>query len=374
VLEPERGIRHVRSWRTADLGLRLALIASGVTDRPISDMSGLHLLRCTALNRLQDLLYLVCDRWPWGKSMRRREFITLLGGGAVTWPFAGRAQQPGKVVRIGFLGPAIDRPSSMFVPNYQAFLAQLRVLGFIEGQNLIVTYGAVDDPRGLPVVATELMQVQPELIVVSGTEPMLQAVRTANYTIPIVLIAVNFDPISRGYVASLARPGGNITGVVFQQLELAQKQVELLTQAFPGRTHLAVLFDAQSADQFMAAERSAKSLNLQIRGYKPETLPYDFDAAFQSVLAGGAQMVLVQSSPHFIPHQVQIGELAKAHRLPTMFLNRPYVETGGLMSYGADFPPMYRRVAEYVAKILKGGETWRFADRAGHKIRDGHQP
>jgi putative ABC transport system substrate-binding protein len=119
---------------------------------------------------------------------------------------------------------------------------------------------------------------------------------------------------------------------------------------------LAVLFDAQSADQFMAAERGAKSLNLQIRGYKLETLPYDFDAAFQSVLAGGAQMVLVQSSPHFIPHQVQIGELAKAHRLPTMFLNRPYVETGGLMSYGADFPPMYRRVAEYVAKILKGAK------------------
>jgi ABC-type uncharacterized transport system substrate-binding protein len=285
--------------------------------------------------------------------MRRREFITLLGG-AAAWPLAARAQQPGKVVRIGFLGPAVDRPSSMFVPVYQAFLAQLRVLGFIEGQNLIVTYGAVNDPRGLPVVATELMQAQPELIVVSGTEPMLQAVRAVSDTIPIVLVAVNFDPIARGYVASLARPGGNITGVVFQQLELAQKQVELLTQAFPGKTHLAALFDAQTADQFSAAERSAKSLNLQIRGHKLETPPYNFDAAFRSIVAGGAQMVLVQSSPHFIPHQVQIGELAKAHRLPTMFLYRPYVETGGLMSYGVDFPPMYRRTAEYVAKILKG--------------------
>jgi len=110
------------------------------------------------------------------------------------------------------------------------------------------------------------MQVQPELIVVNGAEPMLQAVRAAGHTIPIVLVAINFDPIARGYVGSLARPGGNITGVVFQQLELAQKQVELLTQAFPERTHLAALFDAQSADQFGAAERSAKSLNLQIRG------------------------------------------------------------------------------------------------------------
>jgi putative tryptophan/tyrosine transport system substrate-binding protein len=287
-------------------------------------------------------------------GMRRRKFITLLGGAAVAWPLAARAQQPGRVVRIGFVGPAIDRPSLMFVPNYQAFLAQLHVLGFVEGQNLIVTYGAVDDPRGLAVVAAELMQVQPELIVVSGTEPMLQSVRAASQTVPIVLIAVNFDPIARGYVASLARPGGNITGVVFQQLELAQKQVELLTQAFPGKTHLAALFDAQSADQFSAAERSARSLNLQMRGYKLETLPYDFEAAFRSIVADGAQIVLVQSSPLFIPHQVQIGELAKTHRLPTMFLNRPYVETGGLMSYGVDFFPMYRRAAEYVAKILKG--------------------
>jgi putative ABC transport system substrate-binding protein len=285
--------------------------------------------------------------------LQRRQFMTLLGG-AAAWPLAARAQQPGKVLKIGFLGPAIDRPSSMFVPVYRAFLAQLRVLGFVEGQNLVVTHGAVDDPRGLTVVAAELMHVQPELIVVSGTELMLQAVRAANHTIPIVLIAVNFDPIARGYVASLARPGGNIAGVVFQQLELAQKQVELLTQAFPGKTHLAALFDAQTADQFTAAQHSVKSLNLQIRGYKLETPPYDFDAAFRSIVAGGAQMVLVQSSPHFIPHQFQIGELAKAHRLPTMFLYRPYVEAGGLMSYGVDFPPMYRRAAEYVAKILKG--------------------
>jgi putative ABC transport system substrate-binding protein len=117
---------------------------------------------------------------------------------------------------------------------------------------------------------------------------------------------------------------------------------------------LAVLYDAQTADQFAAAEHSAKSLNLQIQGQKLDKLPYDFDAAFRSVVAVDAQMVLVQSSPHFIPHQPRIGELAKAHRLPTMFLYRPYVDAGGLMSYGVDFPPMYRRTAEYVAKILNG--------------------
>jgi ABC-type uncharacterized transport system substrate-binding protein len=288
--------------------------------------------------------------------MKRREFITLLGGAAASWSLAARAQQPERVRRIGFLGPAIATPSSMFLPQYEAFLAQLRVLGFMEGRNLIVTYGEADDPRGLSAVATDLMRAQPDLIVVSGTEVMLQAVRAANHTVPTVLIAVNFDPIARGYVSSLARPGGNITGVVFQQLELAQKQVELLTQAFPGKTRLATLFDAQTVDQYSAAERSAKSLNLQIQGQKLEKLPYDFDAAFRSVVAGGAQMVLVQSSPHFIPHQYRIADLAKVHRLPTMFLIRYYVEAGGLMSYGVDFPPMFRRTAEYVAKILQGAK------------------
>jgi putative ABC transport system substrate-binding protein len=287
--------------------------------------------------------------------IRRREFITLIGGAAAAWPLAARAQQPGKVFRIGFFGPAVNRPS-MMVPLYQAFLAQLRVLGFNEGQNLNVTYGAVEDPRGLSIVAAELLQSQPDLIVVSGTEPMLQAVLAPNRGIPIVLIAVNFDPIARGYIKSLAQPGGNITGVVFQQLELAQKQVELLTQAFPGKTRLAALYDAQTADQFSAAERSVKPPNLQIQGHKLETPPYDFDAAFQRVVAGGAEMVLVQSSPFFVPHQARIGELARAHRLPTMFLYRPYVDAGGLMSYGVDFPVMYRRTADYVAKILKGAK------------------
>ena len=288
--------------------------------------------------------------------MRRREFISVLGATAAAWPLAARAQQARKVARIGFLGPANDQPSPM-VSLYQAFLAQLNTLGFVEGQNLALTYRAVDDPRGLSVVTAELFRAQPELIVVSGTEVMLQSVLAANRGIPIVLIAVNFDPIARGYIASLSQPGGNITGVVFRQLELAEKQVELLTQAFPGKSRLAALFDAQTADQFGAAEGRAKLLNLQIQGEKLEKPPYDFDPAFRSVVTGGAQMLLVQSSPHFIVHQTRIGELAKMHRLPTMFLTRFYVDAGGLMSYGVDFLTMYRRAADHVAKILRGANS-----------------
>jgi putative ABC transport system substrate-binding protein len=174
--------------------------------------------------------------------------------------------------------------------------------------------------------------------------------------VPIVMVAVNFDPIARGYAGSLSRPGGDITGVVFQQLELAQKQVEILTQAFPDRKKLAVLFDAQSADQFAAAEGAAKSLNLQVQPLKLENSPYDFEAAFRSAAAASAQMVLVLSSPLFAPQSARIAELAIAGRLPTMFIFKNYVEVGGLMSYGVDFPLMYRRAADDVAKIAKGAK------------------
>jgi putative ABC transport system substrate-binding protein len=198
------------------------------------------------------------------------------------------------------------------------------------------------------------MRSQPDLVVAIGPEVALQALVGASGSVPIVFTAVNYDPIARGYVTSLARPGGNITGVFFQQLELAGKQVELLAQAFPDRPRMAVFFDGLSADQFSAAERTATSLNLQIQALRLENPPYDFDGAFQNAKAGTAQVVLVLSSPFFIPHTARIGQLAIEHRLPTMFIAKNYVRAGGLMSYGVDFVLMYRRAADYVAKILKG--------------------
>ena len=208
----------------------------------------------------------------------------------------------------------------------------------------------------MSVNADELVGSQPELIVVVGPAVALQSVVGANQAIPIVMIAVNFDPIVVGYVKSLSRPGGNITGVVFQQLELAQKQVELLTQAFPGKTHVAILFEAQSADQFGAAERAAKSLKLEVQSLKLEGPSYDFEAAIRSAAAGGAHMLLMLSAPGWQPHRARIAELAIQQRLPTMFIAKHYVETGGLISYGADFPGMFRKAADYVVKILKGAK------------------
>src|SRR6516165_2983511 len=261
------------------------------------------------------------DPQPEGHMARyiaRRKFLaTLVGGAVVAWPVAARAQQSGRLIRIGVLGPTLNNPPA--VEQYQAFRTQLAELGFREGQNLTIDYLHLDDPRGPFVVAAELVRSRPDLIVTTGPETSLQAVVGASGFIPVVIIAINFDPLARGYIPSLARPEGNITGFVFQQLELAQKQVELLTQAFPDRTRLAMLFDALSG-QIDAAERAAKALNLQVHALRLENPPYDFDAAFRDGAAGGAQMALVLSSPFFLPQRDRIVALANAHRLPSMFI------------------------------------------------------
>jgi putative ABC transport system substrate-binding protein len=195
-----------------------------------------------------------------------------------------------------------------------------------------------------------------DVIWTNGPEAALQAVVGASRIIPIVILAVNYDPIERGYVSSLAHPGGNITGVFYRQPELAAKQLELLTQAFPSATRLGVLWDALSADQFVAAEPVARARQLALQPQKLEKPPYDFAAAFRMLAEGGAQMVLVLSSPFFSEHRTQIAEAARAHRLPTMFIFRSYVDAGGLMSYGVDQVPMYRRIAAYIAKIFNGAK------------------
>ena len=283
--------------------------------------------------------------------MRRRDFITLVGAVAA-WPLAAHGQQAGKVIRIGFIGASLN--SSAMAAQYQAFLTELHELGFSEGRNIVVDYRRLDDPRGPFAVAAELMRLQVDLIVATGPEVALQAVVGASRSIPIVILAVQYDPIERGYVSSLARPGGNITGVFYRQPELAAKQLELLTQTFPEKSRLAVLYDTNSADQLSAAEEAARSMPLELRPLKLEKPPYNFGAAFQTMAQGGAQMVLVLSSPFFVERRPEVAALAIEHRLPTMFVFKSYVEAGGLMSYGVEQLAMYRRIGLYVAKILNG--------------------
>ena len=289
--------------------------------------------------------------------MRRRDLLTMLASAVVAWPIGARAQQlAGRTARIGFLQPSPDNPVVSL--GHPAFLDELKKSGFSEGQNLVIEAVRTDqDAQRLFAETANLVRSNVELLVVTGgSETALKAALAASRTIPIVMWAINFDPIARGYVKSLAHPGGNITGVVSLQTELAAKQVELLTQAFPERTRLAVLWDADSADQFAAAERQARSLRLDVRSLKLENPPYDFDAAFRSLAEGSPQMLLVLSSRFFTLSRSHIAELAIQQRLPTMFIFKTYVEAGGLISYGVDPAVIYRQLGFYVAKILNGAK------------------
>ena len=284
--------------------------------------------------------------------MRRRDFLGVLGTAAAALPLAGRAQS-GKVARIGVLGPNLDNPLTGVA--FKVFLSELNRLGFIEGQNLIVDYRRIDEGQSKAFIgANELVARKADLLVADGPEIALQAASQARPALPIVALAVNFDPIAHGYIKSLAQPGGDVTGIFYRQPDLAQKQLEFLVEAFPERTRIAMLWDTDSADQFSAADRFAKSMKLSAKSYKLENPPYNFDEAFQRIIQDEAQMVLVLSSPQFTLQRVHIAELAIQHRLPTMFIFKSYVEVGGLMSYGVDTKPMWRRAAALVAKILRG--------------------
>jgi putative ABC transport system substrate-binding protein len=286
--------------------------------------------------------------------MRRREFIGLVGS-AATWPLVARAQQTGRMARIGMLSSR--RVNAVLAAGYQAFIDELRKLGFSEGRNVIIDERDINqDVTGLYASAAELAHANPDVIVTSGPEVALEAAIAASSTIPIVMLAINYDPIARRYIKSLAHPGGNVSGVFLRQTELAEKQMELLTQTFPERECVGIIWDRASIDQLAAAERRAKALGLEVRSLEMEKPPYDFDVALQTVVADGAQMVLFLSSIFFAMQSRRIAELGIQRRLPSMFVFRGYVQDGGLMSYGANPVEMYRQTATYVAKILRGAK------------------
>jgi putative tryptophan/tyrosine transport system substrate-binding protein len=349
VLEPERGIRHVRFWRTADLGLRLALIASDVTDRPISDMSG---LRCTALNRLQDLLYLVCDRWPWGKSMRRREFITLLGG-AAAWPLVARAQ-PSSMPVIGFLSGGSPRELAYLA---SAFRKGLNEAGYVEGRNVAIEYrwGEGQYDR-LPALAANLVLRQ-VTVLAATTTPGALAAKGATSTIPIVF-TIGADAIAIGLVDSLSRPSGNITGVNNYLSGLGQKRLELLRDLVPNAAVIGMLVNPNFPD----AESQAKDVTEAARKLGQEvhvvnaTSQNDFDRAFASLVQLQARALLVTVDPVFNSGRQQLISLAARHKIPAMYFAREFVVDGGLMSYASNLADGYRQAGIYVGRILKGAK------------------
>ena len=283
--------------------------------------------------------------------MRRREFITLLGGAAAAWPLAARAQQQAKVARIGYLGLG---PASATLSRVEALRAGLRDLGWVEGKNIVIEFRWADGVQQLPELAAELVRMNVDVIF-APTSTMVEPARQATKTIPIVF-SNHADPIGSGHVASLPRPGGNITGLTDQTSDIDAKAMEMLKEVVPQATRIGVLWNPTTPSQVpglqavkTAGERLALTLHIV-----PAAAADDFDAAFASMARENVGGVFVMPAPVTITQRARLAELALKHRLPAMFGSKENVEAGGLMSYAADRIDLARRAALYIDKILKG--------------------
>ena len=284
--------------------------------------------------------------------MRRREFITLLGG-AVAWPLAARAQQPAKLPTIGFMGQTTRSAAGEWTA---AFVQRLRELGWIDGRNVAIEYrwGEGRDER-FAEIAAEFVRLKVDVIVTSGT-PQVLAAKQATSVIPIVFATAG-DPVGTGLVTSLARPGGNVTGLSNQMLDLAGKQLELLREVVPNLRRLAIIANvANPAVVLEIAEAQAAARVLGLEVVIPEIRRAEDIAPAFKALEGRAQALYVIPDALVITNRARIHTLAMGVRLPTMYASRDYVEAGGLMSYGPNYPNLFRRAAEYVDKILRGAK------------------
>ncbi len=283
----------------------------------------------------------------------RREFIGTLAGGLVAAPFAAEAQQAAMVPRIGYLSPNLTASPH----THKAFRQGLHDLGYVEGRNLVIEYRDAEGKlERLPALAAELVALKVDVVVAPNTVAALAA-RQATKTIPIVF-AVAADPVTSGLVTSLARPGGNVTGLSILSPELVGKGLELLTQAIPGVSRIAVLWqpgalgERTEKDLLKEAEVAARAL-----GMRPQVVeargPEDFDRAFSDMTRARTGALTVLTSIMFVIERRRLVDLAAKNRLPTVYPYREFVDAGGLMAYGPNIADNYRRAATYVDKILR---------------------
>jgi ABC-type uncharacterized transport system substrate-binding protein len=282
--------------------------------------------------------------------MRRRAVISLIGGAAAGWPLAARAQQRAMPV-VGFLRSTAASASVHFVAAFRKGLGEA---GFVEGQNVAVEYLWADDQHDrLPALAADLVRRQVAVIV--GNIATAQAAKAATTTTPIVFVGGS-DPVRTGLVASLNRPGGNITGVVFTVVDLTAKRVGLLHELVPQAAVIAFLLDPNAPEaelQVRDAAEAARAVGRQILVVKAAT-EREFNAAFATIVHAGAGALLVGGGPFFVGQRRQLVARANRHALPANYVTREYPEAGGLMSYGPSQPDAYRRAGIYVGRILKG--------------------
>jgi putative ABC transport system substrate-binding protein len=286
-------------------------------------------------------------------QVKRRDFITLLGGAAVAWPVAARGQQGGKLPTIGFFGSNTLSAQNQWV---SAFALRLRELGWTEGRNVAIVYRwAEGRTERAAEIAAEFVQLKVDIIVTSGTANVV-ALKQATSAIPIVFAAAA-DPVGTGLVASLAHPGGNISGLSVQYTDLASKRLGLLRELVPDLRRLAIMANVASPGvvlEMRAAEAAARTLGLEVVTLEIQRAE-DIVPAIDSI-KGRAEALYVCSDPLITATRIKINTLTVGARLPTVHGLRDHVETGGLMSYGTSFPDLFRRAADYVDKILRGAK------------------
>src|SRR5262245_48252371 len=293
-----------------------------------------------------------------GGTMRRRDFIKVFAGCVAARPLATHAQQTTKVPRIGILTPGRADNSDTSLQSLNAFVAAFRKLGYVEGQNIAFERkfadGNVDRLRAL---ATELVEHRVDVIVANST-PAARAAKQATTTIPVVAIAMA-DPIEDELVASLARPGGNITGTTFLGPELVSKRLQLLKELVPGLSRVAVLWHPRAyGERTMAGmvkeiESAAQTLGTKLQ-FVPAAGPDDLEHAFASMTKERPDALIVFPSPMLWGHYSRVVNFAASNRLPAMYAAREGVELGGLASYGVNLPDLYQATAVYLEKVLKG--------------------
>jgi putative tryptophan/tyrosine transport system substrate-binding protein len=285
--------------------------------------------------------------------MRRREFITLVGGAAVTWPLAARAQQARKVPTVGFLGQSTPLGES---ERAAAFAQRLRELGWVEGRTIAIEYRwAAGRNERLAEIAAEFVQLKMDVIVTGGTPPVLAAMQ-ATSIIPVVFASAG-DPVGTGLVASLARPGGNVTGLSVLAVDLASKRLDLLREVVSGFGRLAIMGNVGNPiilNELAELQAAAGRLGLQVDRLEIQR-PQDIAPALEAV-KGRADAVYVCQDLLTVGNRMRINTLALGARLPVMHASREHIEAAGLMSYGPNFLDLYRRAGDYVDKILRGAK------------------
>jgi putative tryptophan/tyrosine transport system substrate-binding protein len=285
-------------------------------------------------------------------DMRRREFITLVGGAAMGWPLAARAQQPAKLPTIGFLGTTT---ASAWGPWTAAFVQRLRELGWIEGHNLAIEYRwAEGRSERFAEIAAEFVRLKVGVIVTGGNAAA--AAKQATSVVPIVFVLA-VDPVGMGLIASLARPGGNVTGLSNQQADTAGKRLELLREVVPDLRRLAIMANVgfpEAALEMREVQAISKTLGLDVATSEIRRTE-DISPAF-AALKGQAEALYVTADTLVNNNRIRINTLALGARLPTMYGFRDMVEAGGLMSYGANYSDLFRRAGDFVDKILRGAK------------------